>query len=127
MVKGDNNDPAVCAEPSGCDTVAVNVNDKHAVRCCSDVPIAGWKKGRTCDVWGGSNIEGKCSEMNWSDARKLCESQSSRLCTRTELERSCASETGCSFDTKLVWSSTPAADGNRYLYDHSYFNHYNKN
>ena len=111
MVKGDNDQGYACKESFGCDTVAVNIEKTYAVRCCSDVQIAGWKKESHCDVWTESDVWGKCNEMNWSDARKFCQSQSARLCTRTELEKGCSGGTGCSYDFKLVWSSTPAVDG----------------
>ena len=124
LVKGDNRDPDSCQESYGCDTVAVSVEEIHSVRCCSDVNIAGWRKEGTCDVWAASDVWGQCHEMNWSDARKFCQSQSGRLCTRTELEKSCSSETGCSYDRKLVWSSTPASDGICNLHCLYYYNHF---
>ena len=113
LVKGDDDQDPMdkCTEYAGCNTVAVNIEETHAVRCCSDVQVTGWKKQSFCDVWAASDVWGACQEMNWSDARKFCQSQSARLCTRTELEQKCSKDTGCLYDAKLVWSSTPAADG----------------
>ena len=111
VVKGDSDDDNSCNESSGCDTAAANIDETHAVRCCSDVAIGGWRKKDTCNVWADSNSWGACKELTWSEANDLCIKQSARLCTRRELEASCAEETGCNFDYRLIWSKTPASDG----------------
>ena len=111
VVKGDSDDDNTCTEPSGCDTAAASINETHAVRCCSDVKIGGWRRKDTCNVWAESNSWGACKELTWSQANVFCATQSARLCTRTELEASCTEETGCSFDHRLIWSKTPASDG----------------
>ena len=110
MVKG-NTRSKVCNEPSGCDTVAATIEETHAVRCCSDVDMAGWRKKPTCNVWSESDIWGSCKELTWSEANDFCVSQSARLCTRTELEAGCAEQTGCNFDNRLIWSKSPELDG----------------
>ena len=97
-------------------TVAATIEETHAVRCCSDVSIQGWTKKDTCDVWAESNIWGACKDLNWFDASNFCSSQSSRLCTRRELEASCSEETGCEFDSRLVWSMTTASKGKSHYY-----------
>ena len=107
MVKGDIDNDQFCTESSGCDTVAVSAEETHAVRCCSDVEINGWRQKKTCNVWAESDIWGVCKELNWSGANKFCKDQSARLCTREELEASCTEETGCTFDNRLIWSNTP--------------------
>ena len=111
VAKGDSDDDPRCDEPSGRDTVVANVGETHAVRCCSDVEIAGWRQKNTCNVWAGPNNTGVCKELSWSEANNFCGNQSARLCTRPELEASCAEELGCYFDYRLVWSKTPASDG----------------
>ena len=111
VVKGDSDDDQSCTEYSGCKTVAANIEESHAVRCCSDVEIAGWRQKSGCNVWASSNKWGVCKELTWSKAHKFCDNQSARICTRTELEASCAEETGCNFDYRLVWSKTPASNG----------------
>ena len=111
MVKGDSDDDNSCNESSGCDTAAANIDETHAVRCCSDVEIAGWRQNNHCNVWAESDIWGACKELTWSEANDLCIAQSARLCTRPELEASCAEETGCNFDYRLIWSKTLASDG----------------
>ena len=118
MVKGDTDDDLQCDETSGCSTAVANIEETHAVRCCSDVSIQGWTKKDTCDVWAESNIWGACKKLNWFDATNFCNSQSARLCTRRELEASCSEETGCEFDSRLVWSMTTASNGKcqYYLY-----------
>ena len=60
MVKGDNDQGYACKESFGCDTVAVNIEKTYAVRCCSDVQIAGWKKETHCDVWTESDVLKQC-------------------------------------------------------------------
>ena len=111
VVVGDSDDKNRCIESSGCDTVAANIEKTYAVRCCSDVEMAGWRRKDTCNVWAESNSWGACKELTWSEANDFCVTQSARLCTRAELEASCAEETGCNFDHRLVWSKTPASDG----------------
>ena len=85
VVKGDSDDDNVCRESSGCDTASANIDETHAVRCCSDVEIEGWRKKYTCNVWAESYIWGACKELTWSEANDFCITQSARLCTRTEL------------------------------------------
>ena len=111
IVKGDSDDDHRCDEPFGCATVAAPIQETHAVRCCSDDYIEGWRRKYTCDVWAESDCTetGDCRELTWSEANNYCKEQSARLCTRTELEASCAEETGCSFDYRLVWSNTRAS------------------
>ena len=113
VVWGDIDDPNTqpCRESSGCDTAVANIDETYAVRCCSDVEIGGWKKKDTCNVWAESDIWGDCQELTWSEANDFCTTQSARLCTRAELEASCAEETGCGFDARLIWSKTPAKHG----------------
>jgi len=105
LVKGDDDDR--CDESAGCDTVAALTSEIHAVRCCSDSEISGWRQKASCSVWSESNVwnEG-CQQLNWNDANDFCISKGGRLCSREELETPCAAETGCQFDWRLVWSST---------------------
>ena len=109
VVKGSTK--PFCAESSGCNTIPAKIGETHAVRCCSDVEIAGWRKKNTCDVWASSDTWGACQELTWSEANDFCVAQSARLCTRPELEASCSEVTGCNFDWRLVWSKTPSSNG----------------
>ena len=117
MVKGDGDHASQdgqCTEGSpGCKTVTASPKEVHAVRCCSDVEIAGWDKGlygAWCNIWAQSDLP-DCKELNWLDASNVCKSQSARLCTREELEEDCTAGTGCSYDYRLIWSSTPKGNG----------------
>ena len=105
LVKGDSDDDTRCDETS-CDTTLAEKSKVSPVRCCSDTQISGWRKKSSCSVWAASNIWGKCKNLNWDDANTFCISQGGRLCTKDELEASCAEETGCEFDYRRVWSST---------------------
>merc|ERR1711962_1134277 len=106
LVKGDIDDDSTCTENS-CDTKLAEESEVHAVRCCSDTQKGGWKKKTTCSVWAQIiGIWSNCKNLNWQDANAFCISQGGRLCTKDELEASCTEETGCSFDFRLIWSST---------------------
>ena len=104
LVKG-NLDAPNCNEIS-CNTTLADESEVHAVRCCSDTKISGWQKNKACSVWADSDIWGECKELNWQEANTFCTSQGGRLCSKEELEANCAAGTGCSFDYRLVWSST---------------------
>jgi len=106
LVKGDDDNG--CEEPNGCDTVVALKSEVHAVRCCSDTSIQDWRQQPGCSVWIESDIwqEG-CQELDWDDANDFCASKGARLCTKAEIETPCADETGCRFDWRLIWSSTP--------------------
>ena len=105
LVKGDGDDDTRCVETS-CDATLAEKTKVSPVRCCSDTQISGWRKKPSCWVWSESKFWGECKNLNWEDANTLCISQGGRLCTKDELEASCAKETGCSFDYRRVWSST---------------------
>ena len=105
-MKGKSSDTeSTCEEPS-CDTTLAEESKESAVRCCSDTQISGWGKNPSCSVWAESDIGGECKNLNWKDANTFCVSQGGRLCTKNELEDNCSSDTGCSYDFRLVWSST---------------------
>ena len=58
MVKGDTDDDLQCDETSGCSTAVANIEETHAVRCCSDVSIQGWTK-RILVMFGQKAIYGE--------------------------------------------------------------------
>ena len=50
-----------------------------------------------------------CSQdKNFAEAEAICQTAGARLCTVAELGGGCTRGTGCGFDRKLVWASTPA-------------------
>jgi len=103
-----------CSEENGCDTVAADPSDVYPVRCCSDVAITGWddqsdREPGVCSNWAAIDIwTDGCEERTWADANDYCTSKGGRLCTLEEMEQGCARSTGCSFDSRLVWTSTSA-------------------
>ena len=76
---------------------------KHAVRCCSDTAVAGWSKKNGCSVWGAS--PGCADDKTYAEASAHCTAAGGRLCTHDELEADCTAGTGCSFDSKDIWSA----------------------
>ena len=76
------------------------------VRCCSDAENTGWSMGASCAVWSESLIDGTCpGNVTYDVAFEICDDQSGRLCTGTELiENDCAAGTGCELDHSMVWS-----------------------
>mmetsp|Transcript_52858 Transcript_52858/g.67783 ORF Transcript_52858/g.67783 Transcript_52858/m.67783 type:complete len:874 (-) Transcript_52858:283-2904(-) len=114
----------------------VSSTSKARTRCCADTvagppvpaptPAPADVSESTCDelewdadtqgssdVCGGSvNAAGSCSgKKKFSAAESFCENQGARLCTLDELLNDEAKGTGCNFDTKRVWSSTPCDNG----------------
>ena len=89
----------------------------HAVRCCADSKINdAWIRHSNCaaaglDVWSKSEINGVChSFKTFVEAENVCHQiKGARLCTREELEADCSRNSGCSFDGKVVWSSTASS------------------
>jgi len=85
-----------------------NPDEKHAVRCCSDTPLAGFiRKFNTCpsNVWGESEIDGVChGSKTFDQAREICSSINARLCTKEELLKDCTRNSGCGFDSFYNWS-----------------------
>ena len=100
---------------------------KHAVRCCSDTPIAscdatncptgqfGYKEVNCAGakLWvvsdaRGADFGGCQRALTFLAATAKCQSIGARLCTYDELTADCTENTGCSFDYELIWSSTNA-------------------
>lgn len=48
-----------------------------------------------------------CMTLSYEDAKNHCENASARLCTLAEIESDCTINTGCSFNSRTIWSSTP--------------------
>jgi hypothetical protein len=42
--------------------------------------------------------------VSWSDARGLCQGSGGRLCSVAELQADEARDTGCDYNTALVWA-----------------------
>ena len=60
------------------------------------------------DLWTESDsandpgFAGTCHETTFYAAKALCESMGARLCTKSEAESGCLSDTGCSYDDELI-------------------------
>mmetsp|Transcript_82462 Transcript_82462/g.229853 ORF Transcript_82462/g.229853 Transcript_82462/m.229853 type:complete len:844 (-) Transcript_82462:71-2602(-) len=70
-----------------------------AVRCCSASGEGEGDVGFSCT-----------SGRTWSEAKAVCESSTgiyNRLCTQAELESGSGVHSGCGFDNRYIWSSTP--------------------
>ena len=86
--------------------------DPAAVRCCSGTDKVGWTKREGCDVWAESDHEWPqgldCSDsLTFEEAEVLCAEVGGRLCTAEEVAAGCTAGTGCDFDVKSIWTSTP--------------------
>jgi len=85
-------------------------SELHEVSCCSDIALPGFAAPvGNCPVYaerdGGALT---ClANANWSFANAFCRSHRARLCTSQELVLGCGSGLGCSFNQRMVWSSTP--------------------
>jgi len=101
IVKGATND--LCDEDT-CSTRTAGIEEQWGVRCCADGYKDGWIQNEGCSVSAMSQIE-TCAVTNWESANHLCDSAGGRLCTKQELESNCAKGTGCSMNSKMVWSS----------------------
>lgn len=82
---------SVDSEPRDADTGVA------AVRCCSN-------DGRRCETSGVGCLDGQ----NHLVAEAACSARGLRLCTEPELDSGVCCGTGCGFDGRRVWTSTPA-------------------
>ena len=83
-----------------------DIDDKHAVRCCSSDASLLWdmKCNNGVTVFGESP---GCKKLPYLEAKAHCESFSGgRLCTYDEMKAKCTRNTGCGFDRQLVWGES---------------------
>merc|ERR1719491_2812572 len=105
---------AVCPKSGECDSddTVSETWKYHALRCCSNTLILGWKKNNGCDVWGRSLLDKTCAlDETYSFALNVCTLAGARLCTKEELVGECTMDTECEADNTLVWSSSSAIQG----------------
>jgi len=76
------------------------------LQCCSNdgskanrKPAGGCNKDKSGHVWDGG--------MTWITANSICKDAGQRLCTDAEVLSEIGGYTGCGFDNKNVWTSTP--------------------
>jgi len=99
----------------------VDVNELHALRCCSDTKLnnAFMKNGGGCRVWhnsfygrvtGGGNHAGCVKAgLSFKDGWQFCKDMGARLCTKAEVEAGCVKGSGCGTDAQTIWA-VPNAD-----------------
>jgi len=54
------------------------------------------------------------NEVSYTDAEEVCASTGARICTAPEMESGFTRGTGCSLDTKLIWTQTPCAENEQF-------------
>jgi hypothetical protein len=54
------------------------------------------------------------NEVSYTDAKEVCASTGARICTAPEMESGFTRGTGCSLDTKLIWTQTPCAENEQF-------------
>ena len=75
---------------------------------CIGIPDSQQEVGVTCCDNAGVGSRPQCvSGVEYEQAMKFCEEKGLRLCTEIEIKSGAGEATGCSFDAKLVWTSTP--------------------
>lgn len=93
------------------DALQVHKDEVHEVRCCREREFDGGGWTGRCeeyDDWlrARSKIGGACHRDTFWDAFRRCNDADGRLCTKEEIENSCAKGTGCGHDGDLVWTCT---------------------
>jgi hypothetical protein len=81
-------------------------DETHPVRCVSDTSISGWMS--KCGIWFESDIWGSCQEMTYANAVQFCAQFGARLPTVVEVQNDCVSGSGCSFNSRQIWTSDVA-------------------
>ena len=54
------------------------------------------------------------NEVGYIDAEEVCASAGARMCTAPEIESGLTRGTGCSLDTRLIWTATPCTAGEEF-------------
>jgi len=100
---------------SGDQSTLTSDDTTAAVRCVSNVEISGWMNwqvqnlcaDRYATTWHESDAwDSGCQELNYANAKALCESQGGRLPTLEEVEDGCVAHDGCGFNFVQIWTST---------------------
>ena len=58
--------------------------------------------------------EGTGAAYNWWNFKSYCEKAGLRLCTSAEVQAGAANGSGCSHDSRAIWTSTPDGNGKYY-------------
>jgi len=85
-----------------------------SVSSCNDLgwtnAPSGWNP-RVCAASNAAPLTGCSGEVHWRTALHFCEDVGARLCSVDELQQNEARNTGCSYDSAWVWTSTPCLNG----------------
>lgn len=73
------------------------ISGRASVRCCS-------MSGNRCETQQVGCVE----RATYNEANQVCAQRGLRLCAQHELDRGVCCGTGCGFDGRRVWTSTPA-------------------
>ena len=106
------------------------------VRCCSDISLSTTKAPAVAPAPPAAPPRVSCAGLGWTriisnvcgesdaapfrkcfnfrsqpSASDVCAGMGARLCTATEIASAVTATTGCNFDNKYVWTSTPCSGG----------------
>jgi len=100
--------------------IQVQAKETHELRCCSPIPVSGWKRSRTdCTVWHESDLIGteligeadrlQCfHDVTYAQAQEICAANGGHVCTKEQVDSGCAKGSGCGHDGDLIWTGEPA-------------------
>lgn len=87
--------------------------DQYGKHTCAELGISGGGGGTAdCGECIGTDgsidgcAQGTGASYNWFNAKLYCEKAGMRLCTRDEINAGAAKGTGCSHDSRAIWTST---------------------
>ena len=99
-------------EPLSCSELGYSNKD------CAELGFAVDISGKvdSLDICGDSKFAGTCfpSATTWLEAKNSCESIGARLCTKDEIVGYETTQTGCGYDSSMIWSSTECEPGKYY-------------
>jgi len=109
---------ATCTDVANptCTTKIVDEEESWNVRCCADTDPGGWLQNSGCSVYTESNVP-RCYKTDYQTAVETCNNVNARLCTKEELEwpSMCTKNSGCGYNSKMIWSSTKATVSKYYI------------
>lgn len=112
---------STCSE-ADCATRAVDIEERHALRCCADSQLDGQfqRSGSACTVYHnsfygyktGAGNHAECTEgkVNFRQGWEFCRNLGARMCTKAEVESNCVSGSGCGADRQMIWTVATAED-----------------
>jgi len=107
----------LASSPSPVPSASAVSNPVVAQKSCASI---GWSQKTVNNVCASSSSGlnpgvssgDKCwSNKKWTGAATVCMKAGARLCSESEFDSGVATATGCSFDTRFVWTSTNCEGG----------------